>query len=36
MRGALYETYVAQNLMGILEASWPEARLRFHKIVTNS
>jgi len=27
--GALLETYVAQNLAGILEAEWPEARLGF-------
>lgn len=29
LRGALLETYVAQNLAGILEARWPEARLSF-------
>ncbi len=29
LRGALLETYVAQNLAGILEARWPEARLFF-------
>lgn len=29
LRGALVETYVAQNLAGILESSWPEARLGF-------
>jgi hypothetical protein len=29
LRGAVYETYVAQNLAGLLEARWPEARLAF-------
>lgn len=29
MRGALLETYVAQNLAGILESDWPEARLAY-------
>ena len=28
-RGALIETYVAQNLSAVLEAQWPEARLSF-------
>ncbi len=29
LRGALLETYVAQNLAGILESRWPGARLSF-------
>jgi predicted AAA+ superfamily ATPase len=29
LRGALYETFVAHNLVSILEAHWPEARLLF-------
>jgi predicted AAA+ superfamily ATPase len=29
LRGALLETYVAQNLQGLLEAEWPEASLTF-------
>jgi hypothetical protein len=29
LRGALFETYVAQNLAGILGARWPQARLSF-------
>lgn len=29
LRGALLETYVAQNLQGLLEAEWPEAGLAF-------
>lgn len=32
LRGALLESYVAQNLAGIVEASWPEARLCFWHI----
>jgi predicted AAA+ superfamily ATPase len=27
--GALFETHVAQNLLGIIDARWPEARLYF-------
>lgn len=27
--GALFETFFAQNLMGIIDATWPEARLYF-------
>ena len=30
--GALLETYVAQNLAGILEANWPTARLHFWNV----
>ena len=30
--GALLETYVAQNLLGLLEARWPEARLYFWNV----
>ncbi len=29
MSGALLETYVAQNLVAILDADWPEARLSY-------
>jgi predicted AAA+ superfamily ATPase len=29
LRGALLETYVAQNLAAIVEADWPEARLAY-------
>lgn len=29
LRGPLFETYVAQNLAGLLEARWPEARLHY-------
>lgn len=29
LRGYLYETYVAQNLTGLLAAQWPEARLHY-------
>ena len=29
LRGALLETYVAQNLRGLLESEWPEAGLTF-------
>jgi predicted AAA+ superfamily ATPase len=29
LKGAFFETYVAQNLQGILSAGWPEARLYF-------
>jgi predicted AAA+ superfamily ATPase len=32
LRGAMLETYVAQNLGGILEAKWPQARLYFWHI----
>ncbi|HVR85359.1 MAG TPA: ATP-binding protein [Planctomycetota bacterium] len=32
MRGALLETYVAQNLSAILEAHWPDARLHFWSV----
>jgi hypothetical protein len=32
MKGTLAETYVAQNLQGIIEALWPEARLYFWNI----
>lgn len=30
--GALTETFVAQNLLGILESRWPEARLHFWNV----
>jgi uncharacterized protein len=30
--GAVTETYLAQNLLGILEARWPEARLHFWNV----
>ena len=29
LRGALLETYVAQNLLGLLSAEWPSARLTY-------
>lgn len=32
LRGAMFETYVAQNLSGILEACWPRARLLFWNV----
>ncbi|HVN23075.1 MAG TPA: DUF4143 domain-containing protein [Syntrophorhabdales bacterium] len=32
LRGALVETYVAQNLVGILDAGWPQAHLFFWNI----
>jgi len=28
-KGAMFETYVAQNISGIIDARWPEARLYF-------
>lgn len=31
-RGGVFETYVAQNLMGILGTRWPEARLHFWNV----
>ena len=31
-KGGVFETYVAQNLMGILSAQWPEARLHFWNV----
>jgi predicted AAA+ superfamily ATPase len=30
--GSLFETYVAQNLLGILDSRWPEARLHFWSV----
>lgn len=30
--GALFETYIAQNLLGIIDARWPEAHLYFWSI----
>jgi predicted AAA+ superfamily ATPase len=32
LRGYLFETFVAQNLSGILAAHWPEARLHFWNV----
>lgn len=32
LKGALTETYIAQNLQGIIDASWPDARLYFWNI----
>lgn len=32
LKGALTETYIAQNLQGILDAAWPDARLYFWNI----
>jgi predicted AAA+ superfamily ATPase len=31
-KGGAFETYVAQNLLGILDARWPEARLHFWNV----
>ena len=31
-KGGALETYVAQNLLGILDAAWPEARLHFWNV----
>ncbi|MBN1101962.1 MAG: ATP-binding protein [Deltaproteobacteria bacterium] len=30
--GALFETYVAQNLLGISDSTWPEARLHYWSV----
>lgn len=32
IRGALMETYVAHNLMGIIDSNWPEARIYFWNV----
>jgi len=32
LRGALYETYVAQNLTSIVEAHWPSAQLAYWNV----
>jgi len=32
LRGALFETYVAQNLASILESHWPQARLAYWNV----
>jgi len=32
LRGAMIETYVAQNLLGIIETKWPEAQIFFWNI----
>lgn len=32
LTGALFETYVAQNLLGIIDARWPEAHLYFWSV----
>ncbi len=32
LRGALFETYIAQNLSGIIDSTWPEARLYFWNV----
>ncbi|MBE0425212.1 MAG: ATP-binding protein [Nitrospirae bacterium] len=32
LKGAMFETYIAQNLSGIIDASWPEAKLYFWNI----
>jgi hypothetical protein len=32
LKGAMFETYVAQNLSGIVDARWPEAKLCFWNI----
>jgi len=32
LKGAMIETYAAQNLLGILDATWPQARLCFWNI----
>lgn len=32
LRGAMFETYIAQNLMGIIAARWPEAEIYFWNV----
>jgi predicted AAA+ superfamily ATPase len=32
LKGAMFETYIAQNLSGIIDANWPEAKLYFWNI----
>jgi predicted AAA+ superfamily ATPase len=32
LRGAMLETYVAQNLLSILQSHWPQARLHFWNV----
>jgi len=32
LKGALFETYIAQNLSGIIDAAWPEASLYFWNV----
>ncbi len=32
LRGGLFETFIAQNLLGLLDARWPEARLHFWNV----
>jgi hypothetical protein len=32
LKGAMIETYAAQNLLGIIDATWPQARLCFWNI----
>lgn len=32
LRGAMFETYIAQNLMGIIAAQWPEAEIYFWNV----
>lgn len=32
LKGAMFETYVAQNLSGIIDARWPEARIYFWNV----
>lgn len=32
LKGAMFETYVAQNIMGIIDSTWPDARLFFWNV----
>ncbi len=32
LRGAMFETYIAQNIMGIITARWPEAEMYFWNV----
>ncbi|MBI5044294.1 MAG: ATP-binding protein [Nitrospirae bacterium] len=32
LKGAMFETYIAQNITGIIDAKWPEARLYFWNV----
>lgn len=32
LRGAMFETYIAQNIMGIITARWPEAEIYFWNV----
>ena len=32
IKGSIFETYAAQNLLGIIDAAWPGARLHFWNV----